>query len=159
MILFHLDNLLSGLSIISGSKRAVNGQQIKKCPGVKGLKMFESEDKGVIGLELKTASILVFKVKNSIINFEFPIFFLRCVLKDFTPAPQSSPKCSALDGMKCQSISSNKRYSINFFSGTKAILNSFFNFFFLSSTKVTSIVTKYCGTFSAMSYEVFQGYS
>ena len=76
MTLSCLDNLLSGLSVISGSKGAVSRRPIKKCPCVKGLKSLESEDKEKIGLELKTASIPVLKVKNSsIVNFEFRIVF------------------------------------------------------------------------------------
>ena len=76
MTFFHLGNLLSGLSLISDSKGAVSGQPIKKWRGVKRLKSLESEDKEKIGLELKTASIPVLKVKNSsIVNFEFRIVF------------------------------------------------------------------------------------
>ena len=61
-----------------GSKWAVNGRPIKKCPSVIGLKSLESEDKGVIGLQFKTASIPVVQVKNSsIVSFEFPIDFLK----------------------------------------------------------------------------------
>ena len=110
VILSYLENLLSGLSVISGSKGAVSGWPIKKWPGVKGLKSLESGDKGVISLEFRTASILVIKVKNSsIVDFEFPIVFLRCVLKDLTPASQSPLKCGALSGMKRHSISSNEK--------------------------------------------------
>ena len=111
MTFSHLDNLLSCLSIISGSKGAVRDEPIEKCLGVKELKSLESENKEVIGLEFKTASIPVVKVKNfSIINLESSIVFLRYVLKDFTLASQIPSKCSSLSGMKCLSISSNKRY-------------------------------------------------
>lgn len=61
----HIDNPFAFACSKFGSGYDVIGHPIKKCPGVRAERSLGLDDNGMIGLELRMASIYSSKVKNS----------------------------------------------------------------------------------------------
>lgn len=76
----------------SGSAGVINGEPMRKCPGVNGVKSLGSSLAGLKGREFKQDSIRVRIVDSSSkVNFILGIIFRKWVLRDLTPASQSPP--------------------------------------------------------------------
>jgi hypothetical protein len=101
----HRDRRLSGTGRRLASTGAVSDSPTSKCPGVSTSKSKGSFDIGVIGRELKHASMRVRRVYiSSYVTKETPRIFLRWLLTNLTPDSQIPPIGGLLGGMKCQDI-------------------------------------------------------
>uniref|UniRef100_A0A8D8CCK0 (northern house mosquito) hypothetical protein n=1 Tax=Culex pipiens TaxID=7175 RepID=A0A8D8CCK0_CULPI len=90
----------------SGRATAFSGRNTKKCPGVSGSKSSGSFESGVIGRELRIASIRASTVDISSKHRAAPAVcftsnFLACLMFD----SQIPPKCGASGGLNLQVIS------------------------------------------------------
>lgn len=90
----YRSSLLGFSSRSPAEGRDVSGLPIRKCAGVKGHRSFGSEEKGVMGLELRIASTCVKRVDSSSnVKCLSPNILVKWYFALLTPASQMPPKC------------------------------------------------------------------
>ena len=90
----YQESRLNGVSLKSRSRKLISESPMRKWPGARTRRSFESVDISVSGRELRIDSISMMRVLNrSKVSNSLQTTRLRWRLNDFTAASHSPPKC------------------------------------------------------------------